>query len=278
MRKDANLGVGVGGGLGAEYKIGIIASLSATVIWLLLGSLWSLIVAFYFSLLHSNVLPWQYFVTGISVGVPFTASVFLYIDKRKRKNKFKPNFPSLSRDYMYKKVETEMYFKKREEITYSSSFDILALKEINGMIRTYKWSGNSIIGLPLIKSTRNHKVELYKDEPKKMIYVKFEVPLQKNQETDCILTYQLKDSSKKMMPFLGHYVKNPTEKIILRLCVPKGLVNSVKKCIYADSSAQISLSAPQIINPRYIGDIEMYEWEIYNPSLLYYYRMSWRFV
>jgi len=276
MRKNTSLGVGLGGGLGADYKIGIIASLSATVIWLILGGLWTLVVTFTFSFFHSNLLPWQYFVAGISVGIPFTTSVLLYINKRK--NKFKPSFPSLSSDYMIKKVETEMYFKKREEILYSSSFDILALSETKGMIRTHKWSGNSIIGLPVIKSTRNHKVELYKEEPRKMIYVAFEVPLQKNEETDCTLIYELKDSSNKMLPYLAHYVKNPTEKIILRLCVPKGLVNSVKKCIYADSSAQISLSVPQIINPRYIGDIDMYEWEIHNPSFLYYYRMCWTFV
>lgn len=132
--------------------------------------------------------------------------------------------------------------------------------------------------LPIIKSKSNHKVELCKDEPWKTVYVTFEVPLQKNQETDCEIIYNLGDSSRKMQPYLGHCVKNPTEKIILRLCVPKGMVNSVKKCIYADTSAHINLSLPQIINPRYIADIAMYEWEVDNPSLLYFYRMNWEFV
>lgn len=262
--------------VGTEYKIGIISSLSATAIWCILGSLWSLIVVNIYSLFHSNViLPWQYFVVGISVGVSFTASVIFYKDKL---NKFKPNFPSLSMDLMYRRIETEMYFKNREEITYTSSFDILALKEINGMRRTNKWSGSSISELPIMESKSNHKIELCKDEPWKTIYVKFEVPLQKNQETDCKLIYELGDSLKKMQPFLGHLVKNPTEKIILRLCVPKGMVNSVKKCTYADSSSYIALSLPQIIDPRHIGDNAVYEWEVYNPSLLYFYRMTWEFV
>lgn len=271
MRKKDSLGVGL------EYKIGFVSSLSATVIWILLGSLWSLIAANIISLLQNKVvLPWQYFVAGISIGVALTASVVFYKDKT---NKFKPKFPSLSMDYMYKKIDTEIHFITREEITYTSCFNILALKEIKGMKRTHEWTGTTISELPIIKSkTSNHKVELCKDEPRKTINVIFEVPLQKNHETDCILMYELGDSLRKMQPFLGHVVKNPTEKIILRLCVPKGMVTSVKKCIYADSSAQISLSLPQIINPRYIGNIEMYEWEIDNPSLLYFYRMNWEFV
>lgn len=270
MTKKNSLGVGV------EYKIGIISSLSATVIWGILGSLWSLIAANIYSLVHSNViLPWQYLVVGISVGVTFTASVIFYRDKS---NKFKPTFPALSMDYMYKKIETEMYFKNREEIIHTSIFNILALKEVNGMKRTNRWTGSSISELPIIESKSNHKIEVCRDEPGKTIFVKFEVPLQKNQETDCTLIYELGDSSKIMQPFLGHLVKNPTENIILRLCVPKGMVNSVKKCIYADSSSHIALSQPQIINPRYIGDNAVYEWEVYNPSLLYFYRMNWEFV
>lgn len=263
--------------LGVEYKIGIISSLAASVIWYVLATLWSLIVAYIISLLQNQVIfSWQYFVAGISLGVALAASIVLYKDST---NKFKPKFPSLSMDYMYKKIETEMHFTNREEIAYTSRYDILAFKEISRMKRSTKWTGTSISELPILKSTKNHRVELCKDdEPTKTINVIFEVPLQKNDETDCELKYELGDSEKKMHPILGHVVKNPTEKIILRLCVPPGMVNSVKKCIYADSTAQINLSQPQIINPRFIGNIVMYEWEIDNPSLLYYYRINWIFV
>lgn len=264
--------------IGIEYKIGIVSSLSATAIWSILVSLWSLIVANIYSLFHSNVIfPWQYFVVGISAGVALAASVFVILYKDKS-DKFKPIFPSLSMDYMYKKIETEMYFKNREEIKHTSIFDILALKEVNGLKRTNRWTGSSISELPILESTSNHKLEICKDEPDKTVYVKFEVPLQKNQETNCKLIYELGDSTKKMQPFLGHFVKNPTEKIILRLCVPKGLVNSVKKCTYADSTSHIALSQPQIIDPRHIGDNAVYEWEVNNPSLLYFYKMHWVFV
>lgn len=271
MGKRGSLGIGV------EYKIGIISSLSATVIWAILLSFWSLIAANIYSLFHSNVMLWQYFIAGISVGVALMASVLFYKDKS---NKYKPHFPALSMDYMYKKVETEMHFINRIEITHTSNFDILALNKVEGMKRTNRWSGSSISELPILESTYNHTVELLKNEPGKTVYVKFEVPLQKNQQTDCKLVYKLGDSTKQMQPFLGHLVKNPTEQIILRICVPKdeNMLKSVQKCIYADSSAHIPLSQPQIIKPHTIGYNKVYEWKIDNPSLLYFYRINWEFV
>lgn len=259
-----------------EYKIGIISSLSATIIWFVLVSLWPLIVANIISLWKSEiVLLWQYFVAGISIGVALLGSVVFY---KNNINKFKPKFPSLSMDYMYERIESELFFKNREDISYFSRYDILALKEITEMKRSHDWSGD-YISEPIIESPCNHEIEKCKDVNSiKTTIIKFEVPLQKNERTSFKLKYELGDSLRKMNTYIGHLVKNPTEKVILRLCVPPNLVKSVKKCVYADAFAQINLSQPQIITPKAIGDIIVYEWEIESPSLLYYYRISWDFL
>ena len=72
-----------------EYKIGIVSSLSASIIWVVIGSLWSLIVANIISLWHSEVvLFWQYLVAGISIGAVSVGSFQIY---KNNSNKFKPS-------------------------------------------------------------------------------------------------------------------------------------------------------------------------------------------
>ncbi len=258
-----------------EYKVGIVSSLSASIIWVILISLWSLIAANIVSLWHSEVvLFWQYLVAGISIGAMLVGSIQFY---RNNSNKFKPRFPSLSMDYIYKEIETELHFKTRENIAYSSNYNISALKEISEMKRSHNWTGD-YISSPILESAHNHKVELCKDaSPLTTAKIIFDVPLEKNQPTTFKLKYELGDSSKIMQPMIGHLVRNPTERIILRLCVPNDMVKGVKRCVYADSFAQINLSQPQIIHCKIIGNNDVYEWVIDNPSLLYYYRISWEF-
>lgn len=259
-------------------KIGVITSLSASVIWAVLLSFWSLIAANIVSLITSGYIQaWQYFVAGLSVGATIIASVMAYRD---RLNKFKPKFPSLSMDYIYKEIEVELYFQSREEITYSANYTIQALKDISGMQRSYFWTSSTISELPAIISPFNHKVMPHKDEreSKKTVDILFEVPLKRNEETSFTLKYTLGDEQRKMMPFLGHLVRNPTEKINLRLCVPQGMVSSVNKCVYADTSATINLTQPVKIFPRTIGNNDVFEWKIENASLLYFYQICWQFV
>lgn len=264
--------------IGEELKIGVISSLSASVIWAALIGFWSLIAANIISLFHSQtIMTWQYFVAGLSIGATVFASIVAY---RERLNKFKPKFPLLSMDYIYKEIEVELYFQSREEITYCANYTIQALKDISGMQRSYFWTSSTISELPVITSAHNHKVVPHKDEreTKKTVDIIFEVPIKRYEETSFTLKYALGDELKKMMPFLGHLVRNPTEKINLRLCVPHGMVSSVIKGIYADTSAMINLSQPVKILPRTIGNNDVYEWKIENASLLYFYQISWEFV
>lgn len=261
-----------------ELKISVISSLSANVIWAALIGFWSLIAANLVSLYHSqSIVTWQYFVAGLSVGATIFASIVAY---RERLNKFKPKFPSLSMDYIYKEIEVELYFQSREEITYSANYTVQALKDITGMQRSYFWSSSTISELPVITSAYNHKVVPHKDEREstKTVDIIFEVPLKRNEETSFTVKYTLGDEHKKMLPFLGHFVRNPTEKIVLRLCVPQGMISSVIKSVYADTSATINLAQPAKILPRTIGNNDVYEWKIENASLLYFYQISWEFV
>lgn len=260
-----------------DINVGVFSSLTATALWVGIGSLWVVLGANIFSIVINNVTkPWQYFIAGISVGALIVSSILIHKDS---KNRFKPRFPVLSMDYVYKKVEAELFFFSREKILYTSLFNILALKDVDGIVRSHNWTGTPLSNLPSITTKDGHTIDVCDSTSiGKSIYIKFGVPLQRNKQTEFTLSYELDDSEKKMRSFLGQYVNNPTEKVVLRLGVPRNFVTNVNKCIYADNQCQIALSTPEIIQAGHLGNIDYYEWQVDNPSLLYYYRISWDFI
>lgn len=258
-----------------NFFIGIISSLVATAILSILSIIGSIFVIFN----SGKIFSFQNFIILICIVtlVSLTFKVF-YLDKN---NICKPNFPALTVDYKYKKVEVNLHFITREKMTYEANYYIQALKETSYIKRNYSWTGDEIKELPIIsRSQKISNVELLKDSCIRKTYlVKFVTPLQKGQEISFSLKYNLSDIKKQMDAYLKHTVLNPTEKIILRIIVPKNLIRNLVKCVYADEMTEIRLIAPEELSIfRETDDLLIYEWEILKPSLLYNYQIIWEFL
>jgi len=256
-----------------NFLIGIFSSLIATLIISIVTIVSGIFVIFMsnkiFSFRNSIIL-----IYIISV-VIFIVKIF-YVDRNN-----KPHFPKLTIDYKYKDVETELNFISKEKAVYTSTYNIIALKELSYVKRSHYWSGDEIKELPMVYDSGNiHDIELLKSHYGRIdILIRFVIPIQVNQNIKFTIKYNLSNLKKEMEPFLRHTVNNPTEKVLLRLVVPNNLVKNVIKCIYADSTYSIELCKPEkLCIFRQIDGFSIYEWEILKPSLLYYYLIKWEFV
>ena len=79
-----------------------------------------------------------------------------------------------------------------------------------------------------------------------------------------------------MEPYLAHMVKNDTKKLILRLVSPKGMLENVKKVIYADLDMKIKVKE-DMVEAEEKDNNQIYEYMVENANINYTYAIEWKF-
>jgi hypothetical protein len=214
-----------------------------------------------------------------AVTVVFMTGLFLTIFIFwKNRNKYKPVFPLIEYDYVFVDLALELCFFDRKTIEHRSYFKIRALKEVKDCVRHYHWSGTGSEAPQFMDNPHRHQIsDPFLKETGKHYKVTFNSPLYKNDETDFSVKIACRDDDCRMHPHLCFRILKPTEKLTLRLKFAENLVETVNRGAYADDNAELPLGKILQVAEKSGEGLKTYEWEINNPSLLYYYRLDWTF-
>lgn len=190
-----------------------------------------------------------------------------------------------TKDLHYKRVEFEIKFKSRTIIEAKRGVVFTVENGVfQGFERKLNWTGSSYDGARLL--TREGTLIDYKDTASPYRYaINFGKELKKGDEISYCVGFQVKDESQKMHPYLAHYVKYPTDKLILRITVPENskFIENVKYKRYADKEMEILYDEcgeqkNEVKTPDDTENPNTYILEIENPNLFYTYSLEWEFV
>lgn len=177
------------------------------------------------------------------------------------------------------KIVAEMIFNDRENIQSKIEYNMHVLadsvQEINKQVI---WTGNTYKGTKIISSDEPY--ELIDSDRKQSPYpykIVFNPPKLRGDSIRFKTETLVVDDKHNMSTIYSFMVKYQTDKLVLRLIVPKNLVEHVTKSAYADLVKDVCIEHPKLIPPEEIGNNIVYNYEIDNPILLHNYFIDWIF-
>lgn len=238
------------------------------------------------SFLQNSSIPQQYLVwTIVSLifnGVALVALIIgvVYFANYIRRKKNTPVFPKLTFDYRVTSTEYALFFKNRKEIIQTQKVNMEALNDnLEEVTHNMTWTGQkyckSILdmqydGVELIDTDRSC--------PPYTVKIRFKHPLRRGDKATYQFMTYVEDDSKAMMPYISKVIKCQTEKLVIRVTAPRGMLISPHFRITTDSYQDIHLDEPIPIEAKSVGpDYEMFEWTVENLELLKCYSICWKF-
>jgi hypothetical protein len=184
-------------------------------------------------------------------------------------------------DLEYEIVEFSAIFETREKIESTRKVDFYirggGFKEI---LRQLVWTGSSYDGTELLEG--DYRIEDFKENISPYHY---KIDFGKMLKTGDRVTYKVisrvKDETHLMHPYIAHYVKYPTKKLVLRLEVPstKPLLEGVRYKRYADKEMKFEYPDKDDVHVHVEKNENknIYILEIEHPNLFYTYALEWDF-
>ncbi|MBV7275552.1 dCMP deaminase [Clostridium sp. PL3] len=184
------------------------------------------------------------------------------------------------KDIKYNDIKLDFVFDSRSKIVCLREVEVEILKdELKKINKMMIWTGSSYDGTKLISSDpKCNLIEGVKKEAYYQYTIDFDKTLSKGEHIKYKIRTDVKDEKKIMEPYFSHRVKNKTDKLTLRLSVPKSknLVEGVRGIEYADLLMQNKFEEIELKKTEE-GDYEIYELEKVKPNLFYSYSIEWRF-
>ena len=160
-----------------------------------------------------------------------------------------------------------------DKLIHRRRFRILALKDdLDCYYDKFFWSGDDFTmrtDIPGHQVALSGKISLYD-----MYEYRFGKKLQKNEEIDLEVVWELNNSSQKAIPFFSTTIEEPTKVLIMILKIPPS--SGIKKVV-CYTSGTVGAKKPfesEELSRDSNGD---YSWKIQNPKLLYSYEINWSF-
>lgn len=187
-------------------------------------------------------------------------------------------------DLLYKYVKFTIEFKSSVEI---ESIREVEIEVMNGthksMERYLVWTGSSYDGTELLDGDSGYTIKDYGDKISPYRYqIVFDEPKNPGDTIKYAVRSKVKDETHLMHPYFAHFVKYPTNSLILNIITQKNSspIENVIFKRYADSDMLIEYK--DSYNSIRQEDIDenrtMYTLEIENPNLFYTYSMEWQFI
>lgn len=188
-----------------------------------------------------------------------------------------------TKDFLYHLMECSIEFKNRENIESLRNVD---LEIINGsyskLDRQLTWTGSSYDKSELINNDEGYTLIDSKD---KVSPYRYQILLNKDVETSDKIRYHiktdLKDETHLMHEYLAQMIKYPTEKLILKVVIPKEspLIENVRYVRYADLKMECEYTDyDQEIKQSEQDGKRIFTLEILKPNLFYTYSIEWDFI
>ncbi len=184
-------------------------------------------------------------------------------------------------DLQYLSNELICDFKSRHEIvaTRHVAFEMKAEKNLTKIPRRFTWTGSTYSGTEKVDGNRPYKIINLEDtNPPYRYEIVFDSPLNKGDIVEYTLKTHCTDESQIMHPYLAYYVRNPTDKLILKIILPSDcgfLKNPIPKR-YADRKMSLQYDEPK---PNFDNNKDVDNWvltyTIDHPVLFYWYSIEW---
>ncbi len=193
-------------------------------------------------------------------------------------------------NFRYELADVYCKFDSRSGIEIQRYYVIKVEKNTPGIInKKFKWTGSEYIETIANYVTDDQGndildyVEDIQDENSPYKYrIHLKRDLLKGDEIKANVVTRVLDSGETMKPFFAHVVRNPTDKLIMRIAYPKRLIrpDSIVNNRYVSENMTIKYNNPKLENDFIITEEEnlvKYTVEIDNPILLYTYSIEWKF-
>lgn len=196
--------------------------------------------------------------------------------------KIEANQTPKTEDLLYHNVDFTLKFISRENIEAYRSVDF---DVINGQVKELKrkitWTGSSYDGTELISETGeicDHQTNISPYQ----YSINFPQTKNPGDNIQYKVCTKVKDETHLMHPYLAHYIEHPTEKLTLRIIIPKDepLLENIVYKRFADLDMKIEYpdhSSTLIVENSDSENI-IYELTIQHPNLFYTYSVEWEFI
>lgn len=168
--------------------------------------------------------------------------------------------------------------------------NILCLRKSRGKIlctgleklrRTMVWTGSAYDGMEIDLENSEEGVyleELDKEGIKYPYFICFSKEKGKNEPFQYATRVRVKDERQIMEPYFAHIVKNDTDKLRLRLIVPRNIIEDVQMVIYADTTMELKISSEPIEGIDYEEESGLFEYSrlFDKPNVNYTYGIEWK--
>lgn len=184
-------------------------------------------------------------------------------------------------DLQYFSNEIICNFISRYEIeaTRHVAFEIKADKSIEKLSRKFTWTGSSYSHTEKAEGSIPYKVNNLKYVfPSYRYDIVFDNPLKKGDKVEYTVRTYCTDESQIMHPYVAHYVRYPTDKLIIKIVLKSDCTffKNPKPKRYADSKMSMQYDEP---NPDFDNNIGVDNWvltyTINHPVLFYWYSIEW---
>lgn len=189
--------------------------------------------------------------------------------------------PHVITDFKNRSLKNTLEFLTRTNIEETSEASIEALaEEVSQVSHKQYWTGSSFDGIILQHCSVSHSCE-YKvgSEPPYACMVSFTPPLKKGDCADFGIKTKVKDMKCIMSPYYAQMVTTHTEKLVLEVVAPEGLITDVETVVYADLAMRKDYEVSrEKVTVVVDGEKERYVFEVSDPNLMYSYCLEWKFV
>lgn len=227
-------------------------------------------------------------IASLSVNFLILVLGIVYVIYRSRRKAYTPEFPKLESDYRIISAECEFYFRTRDKIEQRQYYEIEVLDDaLEEILHNLQWTGqkyeksklgegdNSATqrcnndGITLIDTNRSSSPYPVK--------IKFNPVLRRGDIKSYSFTTFVSDTSKTMLPFVGKIIKCQTDRLVLRVTAPRGMIANPTFKISTDHLQDIPLDDPIPITAKVVGNNDTFEYVVNKAELLRFYSISWDF-
>ncbi len=271
----------------SEHKDEIITSIVKNLVWLPIAAtiplIWKLIQLLFKNTSLNNIFTFSNILAVVAIAISIaTVVIVIKLKKGKPETPKKEDLDPLKpiTDLRINKLEAEFHIKSSDKIISTLDYNITAnIDGLQHFIKPILWTGDKYNGTKLIE--KDSPCYTLHDKGVNDGYHICEVNF--NKEIKCQdkirfkLQTEVSDTNCKMQPFYGYTVKHQIDKLILRVVIEPNKIHNVRKSICWDWERQMAVETPKLLSKKIIGDNEVYEVEIPNPTLLYKYFIEWEF-
>lgn len=190
-----------------------------------------------------------------------------------------PDFPKLTFDYRVNSTEYELFFETRENIIQTQCVHLEALNDnLEEISHNMTWTGQKYCKSVLDPECDSAVlIDTNRTSAPYTVKVKFNHPLRRGDRAYYKFRTYVEDASMSMMPYLSKIIKCQTEKLVIRVTAPTGMLKNAYFRVTTDSLQDIQLDEPKQIPAKSVGHYDLFEWTVENLELLRCYSICWEF-